>query len=468
MQTKNDRLIALWLAEAIKRKEQAGTIDDSLVIAQLANESASDDMTDEALICRRALLLTQHNPVVESLPKHIVRMYTFGKTALVILAITAVVAGLSLASSVLLQGFRLNVFLLLLVLLMPHLLGLLWAIVLYGRLDSSSSWIADAWVWLTKRIARRQDAALLIESLGSLLGHGGNLPLMLLGISHLWWVLFAFSTMVMMYLVFSFAQYTFTWGTTIQQPEFFLMAIKSVGWLPGLIGFSLPDSTDIASLADNAETRKTWAVFILGCLAIYALVPRLLMLAFSWAAVRKSLRSVSIAFADAYYINVLNRIRSALRKPPEITDAAPTHIDATGVPVTPVPRNTPLQKVTGIVPFELRETPTLAQFQANLHCETFDNVVDDLTQQAVLNGILERNIGNVVLLYDARNTADRGAFQFLRHLKSTCDGLQVVLLNQEAASPHKLVNWIEGLKEIGIETILNDVPTIRSSSPNAS
>ncbi len=467
MEAKNDRLFALWLAEAIKRKEQTGTIDDSRVILQMANEPTRADMTDEALICRRAILLTHHNPVVESLPKHISRMYALGKVAMLILAITAVVAGISLASSVLLHGFRLNVFLLLLVLLMPHLLGLLWVIVLYVRLDTSSSWIADAWVWLTKRIGQRQEATLLIESLRSLLGHGGNLPLMLLGISHLWWVLFAFSTMVMMYLVFSFAQYTFIWGTTIQQPEFFFLVIKSIGCLPSLVGFPLPESANIASLADNAETRKTWAVFVLGCLAIYALVPRLLLLALSWAAMRKSLRTISVATADAYYINVLDRIRSVLRPPPEITDAASTDIDATGVPVAPAPRNVPLRKSRGIVPFELRDTSALTQVQADPNCETFGNVVDGLTQQAVLNGFLEHGISNAVLVVNARNTADRGAFQFLRHLQSTCDELQVVLLNQEDTSPHKLVNWFEGLKDIGIETVLNDVSAISSSSSSA-
>ena len=464
MQTLSERLNKLWLSEAIKRKELSGSIDDALTISQMAGEANLRGATDESLICRRAALLATHSPVAQALHRNISHFHVSSKYALFIVAMTAILSGISLSISAVSQGFKLNVFILLFVILVPHLIGLLWSLIIYSQLNPSNSILADAWIWLTKRIGRRHDAVLMAESLRSLLGHTGKLPKMLLGISHLWWTLFALSTMVMMYLFFSFSQYAFVWETTIQNPLFFVAAVKAVGWLPGLLGFPVPESADIASLTDSPETRKAWALFILGCLTIYGLAPRLLMLAWSWAVALKSLRCISLNTADAYYINLLERIRNALKPPPAIIDPDMGGTSATGSQVTAEPRKTSYPIAKGLVPYELRDLSTLPESGPEGRWVTFENVVDDLTHQAALTGIREQNIAEIVLMYDARNSADRGAFQFLLHLKSLCEQVQVVLLNQDIASANKCINWLEGLREAGIDTVLEDFSGSNSPS----
>jgi hypothetical protein len=467
MQHIKDRLNSLWLAEAVKQKERTGAIDDSLALSQLAQSNSHTDLDDEALICLRAKLLSLHNPVTEPLPRQMHHLLSIGKFALLIVTATAFVSGVTLAWSVLLQGNRLNVLLVMAFLLVPHLLGLLWMAIVYARLGSSNSLIAEAWEWLIGRIGRRQNATLLMEAIRSMLGSSRNLPLMLFSISHFWWILFALSTMLTMYLHFSVDEYMFTWGTTILQPETFHQVIKAMGWLPGLIGFPQPEGMAVMAADDTPEIRRTWAYFIFGCLTVYALLPRLLMLGYSLATVRTGLRRLSLPLDDTYYINTLGRIRHALQRS-EIVDPDLEPVNPTGKP-EPSSNGRGDSKIQtwGIVPFELRATESMSLSGRESGWQVFSNVVDGPSQDAVVDAIKKHGINSIVMVFDARNTADRGAFQFLRQLRTRCNEFNVALLYQDEATPNKLFNWQEGLKEVGVE-ILDKLPLSLSSKTSRS
>lgn len=97
MQHIKDRLNSLWLAEAVKQKERTGAIDDSLALSQLAQSNSHTGLDDEALICLRAKLLSLHNPVTEPLPRQMHHLLSIGKLALLVVAVTALVSGVTLA-----------------------------------------------------------------------------------------------------------------------------------------------------------------------------------------------------------------------------------------------------------------------------------------------------------------------------------------------------------------------------------
>jgi hypothetical protein len=222
----------------------------------------------------------------------------------------------------------------------------------------------------------------------------------------------------------------------------------------------------MAAGIDNPVTRRTWALFILGCLSLYALAPRLVLLAFSWIALNGGLRSVSLATADAYTINALERIRRVIRKLPEITDAAPAHGETQSAPAVLHSVSAAAPQSHALVPFELREPLSLAHLQGDPHWSVFANVVDEPTQQAVLEGIRMHPVDEALLVFDARNTADRGAFRFIDALFGVCGQVRVVLHHQEEASSNKRLNWRAGLQEIGIDAVLDDIPVPARAAGN--
>lgn len=456
------RLKSLWLCEAIRNKEGTGAIDDSEVVRLLASDPGLRHADDEQLIRKWAELLVQTNPVAKGLPRSIDFVISSGKYALIAMSMLALLMGVMTAISTLAARNTINIILVLIALLGPHVLSLTWSFlaISIGRRSARYS-LTNAWIHLSKRFGRQHDGVFLVESLGTLAGRRVSLPWLLMGVSHFLWLLFALGCFVTSLVFLAFNEYEFVWRTSILPKEFFVRFVEIIGWLPGLLGFGSPTSDEVLTRINIDETRRAWSGWLLGGLATYGLIPRAILATVSYFTVKRSLDMLSIEVLHPYYISTLYRIRHQFPLEPIIIDPDPGNVG----PTAPYP-STPEPHVKGrkgiLVPFELQDDiPHLANEVVN-DVVTLDNILSHDAITSALIKIQAERFARAAFVCDARTSADRSAFHFLRTLMEACDEVRVVLLHQDDARASKVTNWIAGIEEMGFSSS-NVFPSLEPS-----
>src|SRR5690606_140435 len=147
------------------------------------------------------------------------------------------------------------------------------------------AWLGEAWLWLTRKLARGPDAALAPRALIEMLSRNQALRWLLGGISHGLWLLALGSMLATLLALLSARRYQFNWETTLLSPDAFVSITTWLGALPGLLGFSMPPEA-IIRISDGQHVlpdaaQGGWSSWLIGCLVVYGLLPRLLALAYS-------------------------------------------------------------------------------------------------------------------------------------------------------------------------------------------
>ena len=268
----------LWLTETVRlREEHAGPLDD-LEANRHARASGADLPTR---IQNRALWLAERDGLLGAMQHWL----QGARLALLVLAVLAVISGAGLAFAALGDGQNpVNVFWALgsllglnLILLLSWALGLLFA----GEHGAS---LGRLWLWLSEKFARDAKAAQLAPALLLLLQRHKLNRWALGSLVNGLWLLAMLSALLMMLLLMATRRYGFIWETTILSPDVFVAVTRSLGALPGWLGFGVPTDEMIRVSTDtryNSELlRQAWAVWLVGIVLFYGVIPRLLLAAF--------------------------------------------------------------------------------------------------------------------------------------------------------------------------------------------
>ena len=269
----------LWLTETVRlREEHAGPLDD-LEANRRARSSARDLSTR---LQNRALWLAERDGLLSAMQHWL----QGARLALLVLAVLAVLSGAGLAFAALGDGQTpVNVFWALgsllglnLILLLSWALGLLFA----GEHGAS---LGRLWLWLSEKFARDAKAAQLAPALLLLLQRRKLNRWALGTLVNGLWLLAMLSALVMMLLLMATRRYGFIWETTILGADVFVATTRALGALPNWLGFSVPTVEMIrisneTSLYNNELVRQAWAVWLVGVVLIYGVIPRLLLAAF--------------------------------------------------------------------------------------------------------------------------------------------------------------------------------------------
>ena len=268
----------LWLTETVRlREEHAGPLDD-LEANRRARTSAGDLPTR---LQNRALWLAERDGLLAAMQHWL----QGARLALLVLAVLAVISGAGLAFAALGDGQNpVNVFWALgsllglnLILLLSWALGLLFA----GEHGAS---LGRLWLWLSEKFARDAKAAQLAPALLLLLQRHKLNRWALGSLVNGLWLLAMLSALLMMLLLMATRRYGFIWETTILSPDVFVAVTRSLGALPGWLGFGVPTDEMIRVSTDtryNSELlRQAWAVWLVGIVLFYGVIPRLLLAAF--------------------------------------------------------------------------------------------------------------------------------------------------------------------------------------------
>jgi hypothetical protein len=105
--------------------------------------------------------------------------------------------------------------------------------------------------------------------------------------THSFWSAFHLGAMAWLMVLFLGLRFDFTWETTILSGDWLAAAIAALGALPALLpGVEQPGADQIRAVLEQrsgAGDRRLWAGFLVGCLLLYGLVPRLLLaLVYAW------------------------------------------------------------------------------------------------------------------------------------------------------------------------------------------
>src|SRR5690606_24115799 len=111
------------------------------------------------------------------------------------------------------------------------------------------------------------------------------------------WLLALTSMLVCLLALLSARRYQFNWETTLLSPDAFVAITRWLGSLPGLLGFSMPPEA-IIRISDGQHVlpdaaQGLWSSWLIGCLVVYGLLPRLLALIISLIPIRKTLSGLT-------------------------------------------------------------------------------------------------------------------------------------------------------------------------------
>ncbi|HTO17626.1 MAG TPA: DUF2868 domain-containing protein [Pseudomonas sp.] len=434
------RLDRLWLCEAIRlREEQAGPLEDGEANrrARLAGPAL------EQRIESRALLLAERDGQLVAL-RH---WHQGARLALLVLALFALLSGAGLAFAALGDGQRpVNVFWALGSLLGLHVLTLLgWLGGLLFTRDAGGA-LGRLWLWLSEKLARDAQAAQLAPALLVVLQRQRLARWGLGALVHGLWLLALLSALALLLAMLSTRRYGFVWETTLLGADSFVALTQTLGALPALLGFSLPDIAQIRASGERAlveeSARQAWAGWLLGVLLVYGILPRLLLALFCRWRWRRGLRRLRLPLDAPGYLLLRERLQPASERL-GVRDAAPTDLpepqagaftsDAEGVLLAGI-------ELDPAYPWP----PVLPEGVGNA------GVLDSREQRRLLlERLAQRPAARLLLACDPRRSPDRGTLALLGELSRSAVATRVWLLPVDADAA-RLDDWRAALQRLGL------------------
>lgn len=291
------------LTEAVQLIEQAGPLDDAAAM----REALASHRAPAARIAQRAAALGRRI----GLQAELARARHWSPWIALALVLAIVLAGLGLAGNVV-GGVerRINIMVALASLLGLHGLTLLfWLIGLVLPLGSFNASFGALWLALTARVAggRHGQAPVLLRAATQMLARARLLPWAFGFVSHTIWALSFAVVLGALLFALAFRSYTLGWETTILDPRVFVDGVRLLGAVPGWLGFPVPGADAVLAMNPTPADQRGWALWLVGCITVYGLAPRVLFALLSaavWKARKAALRP---DLAAPYYQRLLTR-----------------------------------------------------------------------------------------------------------------------------------------------------------------
>jgi hypothetical protein len=411
-------LAAAVVAEAVRRIEAAGPLDDQAELRQAFHTRP----TRAAQVLARAWLLGQRL----GLPAELARWRHLGGWVVLGLAVAVALAGLGAARGVLAPDGGINAVAAFVGLLGLHaltllawLLGLAWS--LSGRGGGAGGWsLGRLALGLAARLPldRGPHALTLLRAFSGLVQRQRLWPWLTGALSHAIWTLALALTLGALAFGFAFHAYRLSWETTILGADFFQRFVQLTGRLPAALGFPVPDASAVqragqagASAGADAAVQRAWAWWLMGCVAVYGVLPRALLAALSFWRWRAGLaRLAQVDMADPYVRRIVQRL-DALEPPPEVID--PEHRPDRAPAPPALPPGAP--GTLAVVGFEL--PPELAWPPPGLPAASGPalRIAGGARERAqALGQLMAARPASLLLVCHAPSSPDRGTARFLR------------------------------------------------------
>ncbi|MET0611096.1 MAG: DUF2868 domain-containing protein [Pseudomonas caspiana] len=437
-------LDTLWLTEAVRlREEQAGPLED--LEANRRARANGGDLTSR--VQSRALWLAERDGMRAALP----HWKQGARLALIALAIFSVFSGAGLAFAALGDGQTpVNVFWALGSLLGLNLILLLSWAMSFGVAGQNTASLGRLWLWLSEKLARDAQAAQLAPALIVLLQRRRFNRWVLGALIHGLWLLALVSALVLLLLLMATRRYGFVWETTILGSDTFVSLTQTLGILPALLGFTVPDESMIRASGDSAVVvesgRQAWAAWLVGVLLVYGIVPRLILALVCLWRWRIGRAALSLDLTLPGYSQLRERLMPSSERL-GVSDAAPEQLHQ----VLP---NGAAQHSDGavLVAIELDDEqpwpPLLPEGVVDA------GILDSReSRQKLLDQLTRFPPARLVIACDPRRSPDRGSLALVAELARCAGATRVWLLpapEGQHLNPERVGDWQAALQQLDL------------------
>nr|WP_262377795.1 DUF2868 domain-containing protein [Pseudomonas lundensis] len=435
----------LWLTETVRLREaHAGPLDD--LEANRRARTTGGDLP--ARIENRALWLAERDGLLSAM----LHWLQGARLALLVLAVMAVVSGAGLAFAALGNGQTpVNVFWALGSLLGLNLILLLSWVVGLVCAGEHGAGLGRLWLWLSEKLARDAKAAQLGPALVLLLQRRKLNRWAVGALVNGLWLLAMLSALVMMLLLMATRRYGFIWETTILGADVFVAATRALGALPNWLGFSVPTvemilvSTD-SSLYNNELVRQSWAIWLVGVVLIYGVIPRLLLYVFCRWRWKNGRDTLQLDLTLPGY----SQLREPLMPSSErlgVNDSAPEQLHHVQAGQSALQTNGAL-----IVGLELDDQQP---WPPALPASVKDAGILDSreSRQTLLEQMTRFPPARLAIACDPRRSPDRGSLALIGELARSAAATRVWLLQAppgQALDADRLSDWHAALEQLGL------------------
>ena len=417
-------LSQLWTAETIRLREALwGPLEDS---AEIRQARAQGQGFAQRLLLRARLLAKR-----ESLDKVLRNWQRLAKVSLLAMLALAALAGIGAAMSALGDGTQsINLNIALATTLGIHSLTLLlWLFSLALGRGQGGAWLGEAWLWLTRKLARGPDAALAPTALVSLLGRNNSLRWGLSSISHLLWLVLLISMLLTLAGLLATRSHMFHWETTILPDEAFVTLTNALGWLPSQFGFQTPTESIVRASRNAgsapAYAHALWTSWLIGCIVIYGLLPRLLAFAVSMMLTRLNLSQLQLDETLPAYADLRHRLMPSSERTGTDQAQAPEFLPATS---TQTGQALPSSDIPAIVGIELASDAPWPPLPAASYADL--GIIDTRAQRhRVLDHLQQHRAGKLLIVCDSHQTPDRGTIALIADLAGLAEQVSVAFLS---------------------------------------
>ena len=221
-------------------------------------------------------------------------------------------------------------------------------------------------------------------------------------------------------------QYSFSWESTLLSDQALITLTQVLGWLPSMVGFTVPDSAAIVQsrLVTDAmplSMARQWAGLLVGSLLMYGIVPRAVAWAFCALMFRR--KKMRLDIKQPYYQKILNFWQRHV-------------VDEDDFRAAPAPIAPKATLSTGKKLVALLEYPSQQDNWWQLGLDDSQNAVedfgilDDRDDMDRLTTYLDSHPVQVLLGIHSKALPDRGTLRKLdRIAEHAADGLIVQLLS---------------------------------------
>ncbi|NYT75761.1 DUF2868 domain-containing protein [Alcaligenaceae bacterium] len=410
----------LWLAESLRLRETLwGPLEDTSEVRRARSEGRS--------FTERLILRAQYLAKREKLDQLITRWSGASRLTLAGMALIAIFAGIAAALGALGDGTRpVNVNLALAALLgLNTLTFVLWLLSFF--ISGGGSWLGECWLWLTRKLARGPDVALAPRALVEVLGRNSAMRWLFGTISHGLWTIALSAMLLTMATILATRRYSFNWETTLLSPDAFVTLTTVLGWLPSKLGFAMP-AEDIIRVSDGLQALPPtayayWSSWLIGCVVVYGLVPRVIAMFVSGLMARRKLAAITLDPSLPGYAELRDRLEPFSEH---------TGIDSPSTPgfqAHVIHQEQPVHRPGQSVLVGIELAPDMVWPPPGFPGHVADLGIIDSRQQrkTLLEHLQACPPGRLLMVCDARQTPDRGTIALLADLGSLSDMPQVVL-----------------------------------------
>ena len=440
---------AALLTEAVRVIEAQGPLEDgqALRAALVLHDGRPAQVAERARVLGERL----------QLGARLQRARAFAPWVLAGIAALISLAGFALAGQIVDAGDRrINVLGALAALLGVHLLTLLlWlaalALSAAGIGAGGGAALGRLWLQATGRLTlgRGAEAGALLHALTSLLDRARLLPWVLGFASHAIWALSFAVVIGVLLFALAFRRYTLSWETTLLSPETFVAGVHALSIAPAWLGLPVPDAAAVLSGSGNAGAQRDWAWWLIGCVALYGLLPRVLFAGLCAALWRARRARLQPDFDAPYYRKLFARLDALA--PAQVVDpdthgparhGAPAHY--TGA----------TQDMLALIGFELPAELPWPPHPLPAHAGLVMNIAGSAAERLqVLQALAQAHPRTAVLACHAAATPDRGTERFVRELLPHCGECRLWLTGAQAPTSAQVQRWTDWLAAAGMSEV---------------